>query len=278
MTTPPRIRTLLVDDERLARRGLELRLAAAPDVEIVGECENGREALEQIPRLRPDLVFLDIQMPGLSGFDVLAQLPQDSTPVVVFVTAFDRYAIDAFEARALDYLLKPVEDSRLELALERVREHLRTREQAARHARLMGLLADVNGAGELDPDTLVERVKGAAPRYPEILPIKTGREVLRVKAAEIDWIDAAGDYMCIHVGKQTHVIRGTMKDLEAALDPDAFQRVHRSAIVNLRRVRKLRPHANGEYFLTLEGGQELKLSRTHRDKVELLLGTPRAPA
>ena len=272
----PRIRTLLVDDERLARRGLEL---AAPDVEIVGECENGREALQKVAELRPDLMFLDIQMPGLSGFDVLAQMPQDAVPVVVFVTAFDRYAIDAFEARALDYLLKPVEDSRLMLALDRVREHLRTREQVQQHARLMGLLADVNGAGEIDPDTIVERVKGALPRYPEILPIKTGRETLRVKAAEIDWIDAAGDYMCIHVGKQTHVIRGTMKDLEQALDPDVFQRVHRSAIVNLRRVRKLRPHANGEYFLTLDGGQELKLSRTHRDKVELLLGSaPRALA
>jgi two-component system LytT family response regulator len=274
-----RIRTLLVDDERLARRGLELRLAAAPDVEIVGECENGREALEKVAQLRPDLMFLDIQMPGLSGFDVLAQMPSDSVPVVVFVTAFDRYAIDAFEARALDYLLKPVEDTRLEQALVRVREHLKTREQAQQHERLMGLLADVNGAGEIDADALVERVKGVVPRYPDILPIKTGRETVRVKAAEIDWIDAAGDYMCIHVGKTTHVIRGTMKDLEASLDPDVFQRVHRSAIVNLRRVRKLRPHANGEYFLTLDGGQELKLSRTHRDKVELLLNsTPRATA
>jgi two-component system LytT family response regulator len=210
---------------------------------------------------------------------VLAQLPSDSVPVVVFVTAFDRYAIDAFEARALDYLLKPVEDTRLEQALVRVREHLKTREQAQQHERLMGLLADVNGAGEIDADALVERVKGVIPRYPDILPIKTGRETVRVKAAEIDWIDAAGDYMCIHVGRTTHVIRGTMKDLEASLDPDVFQRVHRSAIVNLRRVRKLRPHANGEYFLTLDGGQELKLSRTHRDKVELLLNsTPRAMA
>mgnify|MGYP002780694590 FL=1 len=275
----PRIRTLLVDDERLARRGLELRLAAAPDVEIVGECENGREALEKVAELRPDLMFLDIQMPGLSGFDVLAQMPQDAVPVVVFVTAFDRYAIDAFEARALDYLLKPVEDSRLMLALDRVRDHLKTREQVQQHARLMGLLADVNGAGEIDADALVERVKGVVPRYPDILPIKTGRETLRVKAAEIDWIDAAGDYMCIHVGKQTHVIRGTMKDLEQALDPDVFQRVHRSAIVNLRRVRKLRPHANGEYFLTLDGGQELKLSSVVTRRPPTNVGsTPRALA
>jgi two-component system, LytTR family, response regulator len=266
-----RIRTLLVDDEQLARRGLELRLAAAPDVEIVGECANGREALERVATLAPDLMFLDIQMPGLSGFDVLARLPQDSMPVVVFVTAFDRYAIDAFEARALDYLLKPVDDARLEQALGRVREHLGERAALKRHARMLGLLADVRGAGELDPETLLARVAAPASRFPEMLAIRTGRDVVRVSSSAIDWIDAAGDYMCIHVGSATHVLRGTMKELEASLDPAVFQRVHRSAIVNLQRVRKLRPHTNGEYFLTLDGGQQLKLSRTHRDAVELLL-------
>ncbi len=266
-----RIRTLLVDDERLARRGLELRLAAAPDVEIVGECENGREAIEQALELEPDLMFLDIQMPGLSGFDVLARLPQDSMPVVIFVTAFDRYAIDAFEARALDYLLKPVEDTRLEHALGRVREYLSERAALEQRDRMLGLLADVQGAGELEPEMLLARFTAPASRFPEVIAIRTGREVIRLKSAEIDWIDAAGDYMCVHAGSQTHVLRGTMKDLEASLDPAAFQRIHRSAIVNLKRVKKLRPHANGEYFLTLEGGQELKLSRTHRDKVELLL-------
>jgi two-component system, LytTR family, response regulator len=273
-----RIRTLLVDDERLARRGLELRLAAAPDVEIIGECENGREALDKVAALEPDLMFLDIQMPGLSGFDVLAQMPQDSIPVVVFVTAFDRYAIDAFEARALDYLLKPVEDSRLEQALSRVRDHLGERAALEQHARMLGLLADVHGAGELDPETLLARVMTPASRFPDMLAIRTGRDVLRVRSTEIDWIDAAGDYMCIHVGAATHVLRGTMKQLEAALDPALFQRVHRSAIVNVTRVRKLSPHTNGEYFLTLAGGQQLKLSRTHRDKVELLLdGSARPP-
>ena len=274
-----RIRTLLVDDERLARRGLELRLAAAPDVEIVGECENGREAIEKALSLEPDLMFLDIQMPGLSGFDVLARLPQDSMPVVVFVTAFDRYAIDAFEARALDYLLKPVEDTRLEHALVRVRQYLDERAALRQRERMLGLLADVQGSGELDPEMLLARMTAPASRFPEVLAIRTGREVVRVRSAEIDWIDAAGDYMCVHAGSATHVLRGTMKDLEASLDPAAFQRIHRSAIVNLKRVRKLRPHANGEYFLTLEGGQELKLSRTHRDKVELLLyGGERSPA
>ena len=266
-----RIRTLIVDDERLARRGLELRLASAPDVDIVGEAENGRDAIDKVGALAPDLMFLDIEMPGMSGFDVLANLPQDSLPIVVFVTAFDRYAIDAFEARALDYLLKPVEDVRLDQALVRVRMYLAQRQALRQHERMLGLLADMRGAGELEPEELLARVAGPASRYPEVLAIRTGRDVVRVRSDEIDWIDAAGDYMCIHVGRATHVLRGTMKELDAALDPQLFQRVHRSAIVNLRRVRKLRPHANGEYFLTLEGGQELKLSRTHRDKIELLL-------
>ena len=265
------IRTLLVDDERLARRGLELRLASAPDFEIVGECENGREAIEQVGLLKPDVMFLDIQMPGQSGFDVLARLPQDQLPVVVFVTAFDRYAIDAFEARALDYLLKPVDDGRLAQTLERIRSHVRERETLSQHEKMLGLLADVHGAGELEPQEVLARIAAPATRYPEIVAIRTGREVVRVRSAQIDWIDAAGDYMCIHAAGETHVLRATMKQLEHTLDPALFQRVHRSAIVNLAQVRKLRPHANGEYFLTLEGGQELKLSRTHRDKVELLL-------
>jgi two-component system LytT family response regulator len=138
----------------------------------------------------------------------------------------------------------------------------------------------VQGAGELEPEQLLARVAGGAPaRYPEVLAIRTGRDVVRIRSAEIDWIDAAGDYMCVHASGETHVLRATMKQLESALDPQFFQRVHRSAIVNLQRVRKLRPHANGEYFLTLETGQELKLSRTHRDKVELLLaGAVRRPA
>ncbi|MEI8296416.1 MAG: LytTR family DNA-binding domain-containing protein [Pseudomonadota bacterium] len=266
-----RIRTLLVDDERLARRGLELRLATAPDFEIVGECENGREAIEKVAALAPDVMFLDIQMPGLNGFDVLAALPQDTMPVVVFVTAFDRYALDAFEARALDYLLKPVDDERLGQALERIRAQVRARDTLSQHEKMLALLADVKGAGELEPEEVLARMASPATRYPEIIAIRTGRDVMRVHAAEIEWIDAAGDYMCIHAAGQTHVLRATMKQLENALDPAVFQRVHRSAIVNLARVRKLRPHANGEYFLTLAGGQELKLSRTHRDKVELLL-------
>src|SRR5205807_784959 len=191
-----KVRTLIVDDEGLSRRGVELRLRNAADFEIVAQCATGREALAAIQQYKPDLVFLDIQMPGMSGFEVLAHLPQESLQVVMFVTAYDQIAILAFEARAVADLLRSIE-----------------------------------------------------------------------------WIDAAGDYMCIHAAVNTHILRGTIKELEEILDPRLFQRVHRSTIVNLRLVKSLRAHMNGEYFLTLEGGHELKLSRIYREKVEYFLSS-----
>jgi two-component system LytT family response regulator len=264
------IRTIIVDDEPLARRGLELRLKAATDIEIVAHCANGREALAAIAELSPDLMFLDIQMPGISGLDVVAQVPQESLPIVVFVTAFDRFAIEAFEAHALDYLLKPVDEERLARALERVRAQWQQKQAVAQREQLMALLADLTGKGEIEVEALAA---GAAPsrRYATVLPIRSGRETVRLDVAAIDWIDAAGDYMCLHAGGQTHVLRATMKELEEMLDPAVFQRVHRSTIVNLARVRSMRPHLNGECFLRLQSGQEVKLSRSFRDKVELLL-------
>jgi len=265
------IRAIIVDDEPLARRGLELRLRQAPDVEIVRQCANGREALAAIDELHPDLMFLDIQMPGLSGFDVLKQVPQESLPMLVFVTAFDRFAIDAFEAHALDYLLKPVDEGRLERALDRVRAQHQQREAVAQRAQLMAMLADVTGRGEIEPGATPDTAGAAPRRHASMLPIRVGRETIRLDVAAIDWIDAAGDYMCVHAAGQTHVLRATMKELEEMLDPEVFQRVHRSTIVNLARVRSLRPHLNGECFLKLESGQEVKLSRSFRDKVELLL-------
>jgi two-component system LytT family response regulator len=269
------IRTLLVDDEPLARRGLELRLRDAPDITIVRQCANGREAIAAIAEDAPDLMFLDIQMPGLSGLDVVAQVPQESMPMVVFVTAFDRYAIQAFEAHALDYLLKPVDDARLAAALERVRAQWQQKQAVAQREQLLALLADLRGKGEIAPDALATLAPGAgAPasrRYATMLPIRSGRETIRLDVSTIDWIDAAGDYMCLHAGGQTHVLRATMKELEDMLDPAVFQRVHRSTIVNLAQVRSLRPHLNGECFLKLQSGQEVKLSRSFRDKVEMLL-------
>jgi two-component system LytT family response regulator len=269
------IRTLLVDDEPLARRGLELRLQDAPDITIVRQCANGREAIAAIAEDAPDLMFLDIQMPGLSGLDVVAQVPQESMPMIVFVTAFDRYAIKAFEAHALDYLLKPVDDARLAAALERVRAQWQQQQAVAQREQLLALLADLKGKGEIAPDAFAALASDAgvpaARRYATMLPIRSGRETLRLDVSTIDWIDAAGDYMCLHAAGQTHVLRATMKELEDMLDPVVFQRVHRSTIVNLARVRSLRPHLNGECFLKLQSGQEIKLSRSFRDKVEMLL-------
>ncbi len=270
-----KITTVIVDDEALSRRGIELRLRAAPDFEIVAQCTNGREALAAINAYKPDLVFLDIQMPGMSGFEVLAALPQESLPVLVFVTAYDQYAIQAFEARAVDYLLKPIDDARFETALQRVREHVKARSAASQRDRLMEIIAEITGSGELALDELLTRGRKALESpMPEILPIRQGRETVRVPINSIEWIDAAGDYMCIHAGGNTHILRGTMKELEEVLDPKLFQRVHRSTIVNLRLVKTLRAHMNGEYFLTLEGGHEIKLSRTYRDKVEYFLKGP----
>lgn len=239
-----RMRVLIVDDEALSRRGLALRLARHADIELLGECSNGREAVASINTLNPDLVFLDIQMPGLNGFDVLGELSAQRQPLVVFVTAYNQHAIRAFEARAIDYLLKPVDDDRLEAALDHARQQFAQR--AATRER----------------------------RYPQMLPVRQGRETLRVQVDAIDWIDAAGDYMCLHCAGATHVMRATMKELEDLLDPRVFQRVHRSTIVNLARVRSLRSHTNGEYFLTLADGHELKLSRSFRDKVERYLKSP----
>jgi len=269
------IRTLLVDDEPLARRGLELRLKDAADITIVRQCANGREAIAAINEDAPDLMFLDIQMPGLSGLDVVAQVPQESMPMVVFVTAFDRYAINAFEAHALDYLLKPVDDARLAAALDRVRAQWQQKQAVAQREQLMALLAEVRGNGEISADAITLAQVGMPPagtrRFASMLPIRSGRETLRLDVTTIDWIDAAGDYMCLHADGQTHVLRATMKELEDMLDPLVFQRVHRSTIVNLARVRSLRPHLNGECFLKLQSGQEVKLSRSFRDKVEMLL-------
>jgi two-component system LytT family response regulator len=267
-----RIRTIIVDDEALSRRGIELRLLAAQDFDIVAQCTNGREAIAAIHSHKPDLVFLDIQMPGMSGFEVLAQLPQESLPVLVFVTAYDQYAIRAFEARAVDYLLKPIDEGRFAVALERVREQVRSRNAAGQRDRLVEIIAEITGSGELVLDELLALGKKAVEaKRPEILPIRQGRETVRVPIASIEWIDAAGDYMCIHSSGSTHILRGTMKELEELLDPKVFQRVHRSTIVNLKLVKSLRAHMNGEYFLTLQGGHELKLSRTYRDKVEYFL-------
>jgi two-component system LytT family response regulator len=262
------LRVLIVDDEPLARRGLLVRLKDLPDVAVIGECGNGRDAVAAIAELRPDLVFLDIQMPVMDGFEVLKRIQGADMPMVVFVTAFDEYAIKAFEAHALDYLLKPVDDARLADALERAREQLDERQAVDHRGRLLDLVAELGGVEQVSLEELLEKGTAAlASGHLDTLPIKDGGSTIRLRAEEIDWIDAAGDYMCVHACGDTHIMRGTMKKLEEVLNPRVFQRVHRSTIVNVDRVRQVRSHINGEYFLVLDGDVELKMSRHYKDKI-----------
>jgi two-component system LytT family response regulator len=262
------LKTIIVDDETLARRGLKHRLKAVEDVQIIGEAGNGREALDLIRKHDPDLVFLDIQMPGMDGFDVLRALPQKKMPAIVFVTAFDDYAIKAFEAHALDYLLKPIEDSRLGEALERVREN-RKLKQAVRHRKsLLDLVGQITGQPVSNMRELKARgVDKLKRKEPPRLAIRDGGRTTWVNQKDVQWIDAAGDYMCVHAGGETHIMRMTMKQLEKELDPTILQRIHRSTIVNVGQVREMQSHMNGEYFLTLKSGQKVKLSRSYKHKL-----------
>jgi two-component system LytT family response regulator len=264
------LRVLIVDDEVLARRGLKHRLNQVDDAEVVAEARNGREALKAIRELKPDLVFLDIQMPGIGGFEVIAELQGEDIPAIVFVTAFDEYAIKAFEANAIDYLLKPIEDNRLHEAIARVRESLHQK-QAMKHKKsLLRLVSQITGENVASMKEInTKGVHKMTKKEISKLAIKDGGHITWVPQDQIEWIDAAGDYMCVHAGGKTHIMRTTMKELEAELDPSLLQRIHRSTIVNVNRVREMQSHINGEYFLTLEGGHTIKLSRTYKDKLKL---------
>ena len=263
------IRALIVDDEELARRGLELRLEVFEDVEICGQSRNGREAIEHVRQQSPDIMFLDIQMPGMDGFEVLRRLAGSDMPMIIFVTAYDEFALKAFEANALDYLLKPINEERLRLAVERARRALDEKSADVHRDKLLNLVCALTGR-ELTLDTALAEATGETRAFPTRLAIRDGSETACVDVQDIDWIDAAGDYMCVHAAGDTYVLRGTMKHLEEMLDPEIFVRVHRSAIVNRHRVTSMRPHRNGEYFLQLGKHTELKLSRKYKKSVERL--------
>jgi two-component system, LytTR family, response regulator len=235
-----KIRTLLVDDELLARSNLTVLLRADPEIEIVGECGSGMEGLEQIRSQKPDLVFLDVEMPECDGFDVLELLGGNLPPAIVFVTAYDQYALRAFEAGALDYLLKPFDNARFERALGRAKDRLRQPQEGRRRN-----------------DRLV---------------IKSVGQVLFLKLSEIDWIEAADYYACLHVGAQSHLLRRSMNELDGELDPALFCRIHRSTIVNLDRVRGLKSGEDGEHEVLLENGTKLRLSRSYRKQLQSRLG------
>ena len=259
------IRTILVDDEPLAIQGLELRLAPHDDVEIIEKCSNGREAIRAIKTHKPDLVFLDIQMPGFDGFSVVQGLMEVEPPLFVFVTAYSDHALRAFEAQAVDYLLKPVEETRLADTLDRVRQRLAEKRGVEEVDRLKEVLAE--HAPDAAADMESDGGDVSANRFEKLINIKDRGQIFRVDVDTIERIDAAGDYMCIYTGDNTLILRETMKDLEKRLDPRRFQRIHRSTIVNLDLVKQVKPHTNGECFLVLGSGAQVKVSRSYRDVV-----------
>jgi two-component system LytT family response regulator len=256
MSSVAKIRVLVADDEPLARERLRTLLSGEDWLELVAECHDGMQAIEAIPRLQPDLVFLDVQMPGATGFDVISRVGPARMPLVVFVTAFDRYALRAFDVHALDYLLKPFDRERFQQAIARARQQLERRSSGDFERRLLELVQDL---------------KPATNRM-ERFVIKAGGRVFFVRADEIDWIEAAGNYVKLHVGTDAHLFRETMNALEAQLDPDVFFRIHRSHIVNIERVKELQPWFNGEYVVFLRSGTRLTLSRGYREKLQDRIG------
>jgi two-component system LytT family response regulator len=255
-----KIRTVIADDEELARRGLRALSQRCDDLELVCECSNGREAVDAIHRYRPDLVFLDVQMPGKTGFDVIGAIADAQRPHVVFVTAYDNFALRAFEVHALDYLLKPVNEERFDAAVARVRESMSRAAGDAIAQRVRQVAADLQTA----TSSMVPAV--------DRLPIKTNGRIILIRLVDIDWIEADRDYVSVHVGGKIWLMRETIAALELRLALSGFVRIHRSALVNAERVKELRPRDKGEYTVVLNDGTELKLTRNFRTSVERLVG------
>ena len=244
------MRALIVDDEPLAREGVMLRLQKFKDVEIVGECENGSSAVAKILELTPDVVFLDVQMPGMDGFEVLRALPEESLPAVIFLTAYEQHALRAFEVHALDYLLKPVDDERFDSALQRARQ-LGNSQSRVRMA-----------------ERVLEMLRRNSPRYVSRFPVRVGSRIQLVFTDDIAWIRGAGNYAELHSPGRCHLLRETLNSLEQKLDPAQFLRIHRSKIVRVACIRELHPIDNREYLVRLADGSEHRSSRSYADQLE----------
>ena len=248
------IRTIIVDDEKLAREKIRRFLRDEDDVEIINECFCGTNAVKLINEHKPDLVFLDIQMPELDGFEVLQNIEPDKMPSIIFVTAYDKYAIQAFEVHALDYLLKPFDKERLQMALERARKHLEQGQKEKIDERLISLLTDLKTEKD----------------YPDRLILKTAGRIYFVKTTDIDWIEAAGNYVKLHIGDTSHMLRETMTRIEEKLPSNKFLRIHRSRFVNVDRIKELNPLFSGDYLVTLQDGTEFTLSRNYHNRLKRL--------
>jgi len=268
-----KLRTIIVDDEPLARKLLRVLLAPNPQIELVAECSNGREAVAVARDLAPDLLFLDIQMPGTTGFDVIKALQADLMPMVIFCTAYQRYALDAFDLHAVDYLLKPVDQTRLQRAVQRACDRFHQENGNGQHKpALIGAIDDITK--KIDGRFASGKVLVGADRQwlaDTKIAIKDHDSTVLLDSNDIDWVDAAGDYMCIHAKGITHVMRSTLKSLMSRLDPDKFKRIHRSTVVNLDRIDKVTAQKKGEYILHLDCSEELKVSRNYRDAIKVFL-------
>jgi two-component system, LytTR family, response regulator len=251
------IRVLVVDDEPLARVGVITRLSRYSDMLVVGECSTGEEARTKIPQVSPDLIFVDIEMPGISGLDLLRELPKEQTRCIVFLTAHEEYALDAFNVEALDYLLKPIDDERFAACIDRARRMLSLHRQEANFERLYGLLTCPS---EKDKRSVIKR-----------FPIRLGNNLTFVQVGDVDWIEGLGDYAGLHVGGRTHLLRESLTSLEARLDPTQFVRIHRSTIVQVEHIARIDPSANRDAVLTLRDGKTLRVSRTYRSRLDDLL-------
>lgn len=258
-------KVLIVDDESLARDTIRLLLAHHEDIEIVGECANGLEAIEAIRTHKPDLVFLDIQMPECDGFGVLEGVGAEACPAVIFVTAYDQYAVRAFEFHALDYLLKPYDDDRFDKALERALQHLKSKEVSQVNERILALLESRQAA------------QAEANQYPERFAVKSRGVLQFIPVTDIDWVEAAGDYVGLHVGNKTHLLRETMENMLNQLDPAKFVRVHRSSIIAIDKVTSIHPHFNGAYIATLSNNKRVTISRRFWPQVEQRLRQKKHP-
>lgn len=259
-----KLRTIVADDEPYLRQDLKRKLKAHPNIELVAECENGLQALEAANRLQPDLMFLDIVMPGLDGFEVVKALQSDTMPIIVFATAYDQFAIKAFDVRAIDYLVKPYTDERLQQSIETALSNY-SDNASSRKQNIIEL------AFHLKNSPIMDAVDTVTNDYLDEIIIESKQPQIKVSVKDIGWIDAAGDYMCVHANDETHIMRCTMQKLSELLNPRWFRRIHRSTIVNVRFIENIIPFRKGDYFVVLAGGTRLRLSRNYNQTVKELM-------
>jgi two-component system LytT family response regulator len=268
-----KLRTIIVDDEPLALSLLRAKLTKNPEIDIVAECKNGREAIAATMELAPDLIFLDIQMPGIDGFGVIKNLQSDIVPMVVFTTAFEKYALDAFDVHAVDYILKPIDDERIKRSIQRALVRCESDEHTLNKSRIISAIDTINERANVD-STITQNVslpKTDAGKVERKIVIKDRDDITLLKQTDIEWVDAAGDYVCLHAEGVTHIKRCTLKKLLEDLDPEMFKRVHRSTIVNLNYIQKVIPHTKGEFFLKLGEYDQVKVSRNYREVIKIFL-------